>query len=183
MKESARAAISHVRTVADKYGIDHDFYKTKDIHIHFPEGAVPKDGPSAGITIATALLSQLTGRPVRCDVAMTGEITLRGRVLPIGGLKEKTVAAYRSKIQTVIIPEDNSPDLEEIDKTVRESLEFVAVKTVDAVFERALVSPKLPAQTEIPKRRAKKDELTEEREDLMPLIKPARPPAVIKLRK
>ena len=141
MKESAKAAISFIRSVADKYNIDTEFYKNKDIHIHFPEGAIPKDGPSAGITIATALFSQLTGYPVRADVAMTGEISLRGRVLPIGGLKEKSVAAHRSKIRDVIIPEINVPDLEEIDEAVREGLNFIPVKNAEKVFESAVVFP------------------------------------------
>ena len=113
MKESARAAITCVRGLCDRYGIDKNFYKEKDIHIHFPEGAVPKDAPSAGVTITTALVSALSGMPVRHDVAMTGEITLRGRVLPIGGLKEKTMAAYRNGMKTVIIPQVNEPNLYE----------------------------------------------------------------------
>ena len=141
MKESAKTAISFIRSVAPKYNIDSEFYKNKDIHIHFPEGAVPKDGPSAGITIATAIFSQLTGYPVRGDIAMTGEISLRGRVLPIGGLKEKTVAAHRSKIKDVIIPEINMPDLEEIDGVVREDLNFIPVKSAEKVFENAVVFP------------------------------------------
>ena len=141
MKESARTAISFIRTITEKYGIDPDFYKNKDIHIHFPEGAVPKDGPSAGITVATAIFSQLTGYPVRSDIAMTGEVTLRGRVLPIGGLKEKTVAAYRSKIKTVIIPDDNVPDLDDIDSIVRENLNFISVKNIEKVFENAVIFP------------------------------------------
>ena len=119
-----------------------DFYKTKDIHVHFPEGAVPKDGPSAGIAITTAMLSALSGRPVRGSVAMTGEVTLRGRVLAIGGLKEKTMAALRSGVHTVIIPRDNVKDLEEIDQTVRAGLHFVPVDTVDQVFEAALAAPR-----------------------------------------
>ena len=142
MKESAIAAISFIRSIAKKYNIDPDFYKNKDIHIHFPEGAIPKDGPSAGITIATAIFSQLTGYPVRSDIAMTGEITLRGRVLPIGGLKEKTVAAYRSKIKNVIIPEENVPDLEEIDDIVKNNLNFIPVKNAEKVFENAIIFPK-----------------------------------------
>ncbi|MBQ1504791.1 MAG: endopeptidase La, partial [Oscillospiraceae bacterium] len=139
MKESARAGISYIRSCAEKLGIDPDFYKTKDMHIHFPEGAIPKDGPSAGITITTALVSALSGRPVRHDVAMTGEITLRGRVLPIGGLREKTMAAFRAGIKTVIIPEANVPNLEEIVPSVREGLQFVPAKTMETVLETALV--------------------------------------------
>ncbi|MBR7081688.1 MAG: endopeptidase La [Oscillospiraceae bacterium] len=138
MKESARTAVSYIRSRTDKLGIEHDFYKTKDIHIHFPEGAVPKDGPSAGITIATALISALTGAPARSDVAMTGEITLRGRILPIGGLKEKTMAALRNGIKTVIIPSENEKDLDEIDRTVRRSLEFVTASSVDGILDIAL---------------------------------------------
>ena len=139
MKESARAALTYIRSRADMLGIEHDFYKTKDIHIHFPEGAVPKDGPSAGITVTIALISALSGAPVRHDVAMTGEITLRGRVLPIGGLREKTMAALRAGVKTVIIPADNEPDLENIDQTVRHALEFVPTDHVDKILDLALV--------------------------------------------
>ncbi len=142
MKESAMAAVSFIRSRADKYGVDHNFYKEKDIHIHVPEGAVPKDGPSAGVTMATALLSALTNTPVNQFVAMTGEISLRGRVLPIGGLREKTMAAYRMGIKTVIIPQKNVPDLSEIDEKVRAALKFVPVTELDEVFELALVTPK-----------------------------------------
>ena len=138
MTESAKLAVSYVRTIADRYGIDPDFYKTKDLHIHAPEGAVPKDGPSAGVTITTALVSALSGIPVRRDVAMTGEISLRGRVMPIGGLKEKSIAAYRSGIQTVIIPAENEPDLAQFDAVVRDHLHFCPVKTLDEVLELAL---------------------------------------------
>ena len=141
MKESARTAISYVRSCTDKYGIEHDFYKTKDIHIHVPEGAVPKDGPSAGITLCTAIVSALANIPVRREVAMTGEITLRGRVLPIGGLREKTMAAYRAGIKTVIIPQDNMPDLEEIDPVVKEALSFVPASEVETVLKAALIRP------------------------------------------
>lgn len=138
MKESVQAAMSYIRANAAKLGVPTDFYKTRDIHVHFPEGAVPKDGPSAGITVCTALVSALTGRPVRRDVAMTGEISLRGRVMAIGGLKEKTMAALRHGIKTVIIPADNERDLAEIDQTVRSRLEFVIARNVDTVLETAL---------------------------------------------
>lgn len=138
MKESAKAALTYIRSRAVQLGIQPDFYKTKDIHVHFPEGAVPKDGPSAGVAITTAMVSALTGIPVRRDVAMTGEVTLRGRVLAIGGLKEKTMAAKRRGIVSVIIPEDNMKDLEDIDQTVRAALNFVPVRQVDAVLAQAL---------------------------------------------
>ena len=138
MKESAQAALSCLRSRAAALGIEADFYKTKDIHVHFPEGAVPKDGPSAGIAVTTAMLSALTGRKIRAGIAMTGEVTLRGRVLAIGGLKEKTMAALRNGIGTVLIPKDNVRDLEEIDQTVRAALHFVPVETVDQVFAAAL---------------------------------------------
>ncbi len=138
MKESAQAALSYIRANAEKYQIATDFYKTKDIHVHFPEGAIPKDGPSAGITVCTAMISALTGISVRSDVAMTGEISLRGRVLPIGGLKEKTMAALRHGVRTVIIPKDNEQDLEQIDQTVRSCLNFVTAQSIDTVLETAL---------------------------------------------
>lgn len=141
MKESAKTAVTYVRSVWDKYHIEKDFYKTKDIHIHFPEGAVPKDGPSAGITITTALVSALSGMEVRSDVAMTGEVTLRGRVLPIGGLKEKTMAAYRNHMKTVLIPMDNKVDLYEVDPIVKENVRFVAVSQVSQVLDEALIWP------------------------------------------
>ena len=148
MQESVKAAYTCLRSRAKELGIAPDFYKTKDIHVHFPEGAVPKDGPSAGIAIATAMLSALTGRAVRRDVAMTGEVTLRGRVLPIGGLREKTMAAKRSGIKTVIIPRENQKDLTDIDPAVREALRFVTAETVDAVFAHALLLPKKEAAVE-----------------------------------
>ena len=139
MKESAKIAHSFVRTLAVEYKIDKDFYKTKDIHIHFPEGAVPKDGPSAGVTMVTAIISALGNYPVRRDVAMTGEVTLRGNVLAIGGLKEKTLAAYRAGIKTVLIPEANVRDLDDIDKEARESLTFIPCATATDVLKHALV--------------------------------------------
>ncbi len=133
MRESVKAAVTYIRSRADVLGIVPDFYKTKDIHIHFPEGAVPKDGPSAGITIATALISALTGRKVSRSIAMTGEVTITGRVLPIGGLKEKTMAAYLADVKRVIIPQENVRDLDDIDKTVRENIEFVPASHMDGV--------------------------------------------------
>lgn len=133
MRESVKAAVTYIRSRADVLGIVPDFYKTKDIHIHFPEGAVPKDGPSAGITIATALISALTGRKVSRSIAMTGEVTITGRVLPIGGLKEKTMAAYLADVKRVIIPQENVRDLDDIDKTVRENIEFVPASHMDDV--------------------------------------------------
>ena len=150
MKESAHAALSYIRTRADQWGLEKDFYKTKDIHVHFPEGAVPKDGPSAGITITTAMLSALTGLPVKGALAMTGEVTLRGRVLPIGGLKEKTMAAMRSGIKTVIIPAENVKDLEEIDQTVRAALQFISAEHVDTVLAYALVHPQENLEADVP---------------------------------
>ncbi len=138
MKESAKIAHSYVRTIADTYKIDKDFYKNTDIHIHFPEGAIPKDGPSAGVTMVTAIVSALGNIPVKRDVAMTGEITLRGKVLPIGGLKEKTLAAYRAGISTVLIPEDNMRDLDDIDTEARGHLTFIPCKTAGDVLSAAL---------------------------------------------
>lgn len=139
MQESCRAAVTYIRSRADALGIDPDFHKNKDIHIHFPEGAIPKDGPSAGITICTALVSALTDTPVRRDIAMTGEISLRGRVMAIGGLKEKTMAALRNGVNTVIIPADNEPDLSEIDQTVRNALNFILADNADTVLAAALI--------------------------------------------
>jgi ATP-dependent Lon protease len=146
MKESAHAALSYVRTNAEKYGIPKDFLEKSDIHVHIPAGGMPKDGPSAGITMFTALVSLLTGIRIRHDTAMTGEISLRGRVLPIGGLKEKTLAAHRAGIKRVIIPERNKPDLEEVPREVRDELDFVAVTKLDEVLSAALESQPQPSQ-------------------------------------
>ncbi len=139
MKESAKAAVTYIRANAEDLGIEKDFYSKKDLHIHFPESAVPKDGPSAGVTMVTALVSELSGRPVQRNVAMTGEVTLKGKVLAIGGLKEKTMAAYKAGIKTVLIPKENLKDLDEIDKTVRESLNFIPCETVSDVLKNAVV--------------------------------------------
>lgn len=139
MKESAQAAFSFVRSKTEKLQIDANFHEKYDIHIHVPEGAVPKDGPSAGITIATALISALTNRPIRKEVGMTGEITLRGRVLPIGGLKEKSLAAHRAGLTKIIIPQNNEKDIDDIPESVRKALTFVPVSHVDEVLEHALV--------------------------------------------
>lgn len=138
MKESAKAAISYIRANSKSLGISENFHKTKDIHIHVPEGAVPKDGPSAGITMATAVVSALTKNPVRNDIAMTGEITLRGRVLPIGGLKEKSLAAYRAGITDIIIPQENKPDIEDVPQEIRKKLNFIPAESMDIVLENAL---------------------------------------------
>jgi ATP-dependent Lon protease len=144
MKESIQAAMSVVRSRAAALGIRPDFYESKDIHVHVPEGAIPKDGPSAGVGMCTALVSVLTGIPVRADVAMTGEITLRGEVLPIGGLKEKLLAAHRGGIKTVIIPEENRRNLEEVPDNIKANLDIHPVKWIDDVLEIALVSKPVP---------------------------------------
>lgn len=141
MKESARAAVTCIRSRASSLGIDSEFYKNKDIHIHFPEGAVPKDGPSAGITMTLAIISALTGIPVKHNIAMTGEITLRGRVMAIGGLREKTMAALRNGVETVLIPDDNMPDLKEIDPLVRKNLNFIPLKNLDDALPVAFTAP------------------------------------------
>lgn len=139
MKESASAGYSYIRANADKYGINKDFYKEKDVHIHVPEGAVPKDGPSAGVTMITAMVSALSNKPVRHNVAMTGEITLTGRVLPIGGLKEKTLAAFRAGIDTIIIPQDNKKDLEKVPKAILNKLNVITAEKIDVVLKNAII--------------------------------------------
>jgi ATP-dependent Lon protease len=138
MKESAQAALSYARFKAEALGVDPTYFEEHNIHIHIPEGAVPKDGPSAGITLTTALISAMTGRPVRRDVAMTGEVTLRGKVLPIGGLKEKTLAAHRAGIKTFILPKDNAKDIVELPQKVRDDLQLIPVSSMDEVLKIAL---------------------------------------------
>ncbi len=160
MKESAHTAVSYVRSIAKDYGIDAKFYKNKDIHLHATESAVPKDGPSAGITMAVALVSALTNIPIRHDVAMTGEISLLGKVLPIGGLKEKTMAAYRAGVKKVIVPEENRADLSEIDERVKENIEFIIVSDVKQVLDTALVKPRKPSNEITQKSKPKSNKST-----------------------
>ena len=143
MKESAQAALSYVRSKADKLGLDLDFYNNHDIHLHVPAGAQPKDGPSAGVTMATALVSLISGRPVKGNISMTGEITLRGQVLPVGGIKEKVLAAYRAGSTMVILPKKNQADLEEdIPQEVRDKINFIFVEDIEEVLEAALTKKK-----------------------------------------
>jgi ATP-dependent Lon protease len=144
MKESAQAALSYIRSKAKDLGIPEDFYEKNDIHIHVPAGSIPKDGPSAGVTMMTALASLLTGRPVRSDVAMTGEITLRGQVLPVGGIKEKVLAAKQAGITTVILPKKNEKDLEEVPEHIKKDIKFIFVQTMDEVLEAALEKNQSP---------------------------------------
>jgi ATP-dependent Lon protease len=146
MKESISAASSYVRSRAIQFGVKPPVFRTRDIHVHVPEGATPKDGPSAGVAMATAIVSVLTGNPIRKDIAMTGEITLRGRVLPIGGLKEKLLAALRGGVKTVLIPKDNEKDLADIPDNVKSGLEIVPASTVDEVLQRALTRPLKPVE-------------------------------------
>ncbi len=155
MKESSKIAVSLVRSIADKYSIDPEFYKKKDLHIHAPEGAVPKDGPSAGITMTTALVSALSGMPVKRDIAMTGEITLHGKVLPIGGLKEKSMAAYKAGVKTVIIPKENEADLDEVDETVKDNVRFIPAEQIQTVLDNALVFPKSQKTGKAPTKRGR----------------------------
>ena len=138
MQESARTAITYIRSIASEYGIEEDFYKKYDLHVHVPEGAVPKDGPSAGVTIFTSVTSALTGKPVRKDVAMTGEITLRGKVLPVGGIKEKVLAAHRAGIRTILLPEENAADVDDVPQTVRKQINFVPLARAKETLKYAL---------------------------------------------
>jgi ATP-dependent Lon protease len=142
MKESAQAALSYVRSQTETFGISRDFYEKSDIHIHVPAGAIPKDGPSAGVTMTTAIVSMLTGRVAKHDVAMTGEITLRGKVMPIGGVKEKVLAARRAGIKTVILPEKNKNDLDDVPEELRKEMTFIFADTIDQVIEAALEAKK-----------------------------------------
>lgn len=170
MKESAKIAVSLTRSLAKKYNIDPDFYKNKDIHVHAPEGAVPKDGPSAGVTLTTALVSALSGTPVRRDVAMTGEITLRGKVLAIGGLKEKTMAAYRAGVKTVCIPKENEPDIDELDEVVKNSLKFVVAEDITTVLETALVLPNVTPEKKQPLKRRSSAKAKPENAEKLPAL-------------
>ncbi len=139
MQEIAKAGISYIRSIAGRAGIKEDFYKKQDLHIHIPEGAVPKDGPSAGVTMCTAMISTLTDTPVRKDVAMTGEITLRGKVLPVGGIKEKVLAAHRAGIRKVLLPADNKADIDDIPEKVRNEIEFVLISNAKEALDQVLV--------------------------------------------
>jgi ATP-dependent Lon protease len=167
MQESAQAAMSYVRSRTSTFGLPRDFYRHLDIHMHVPEGAIPKDGPSAGITIATSIVSALTRIPVRCDVAMTGEITLRGKVLPIGGMKEKMLAAHRVGIRTVILPKDNEKDLADIPAEIQADMTIRFVESMDEVLEIALERPLTPATHDaVPEVAAKFEAETESDQEL-----------------
>ena len=139
MQESAQAAITYIRSIAEEFDIEKEFYKNYDLHVHVPEGAVPKDGPSAGVTMFTSVMSALTGTPVRKDVAMTGEITLRGKVLPVGGIKEKVLAAHRAGIKTILLPKENESDIDDIPQAVRKQLKFVLLERAKEALEYAFV--------------------------------------------
>ncbi len=147
MQESAKAALSYVRSRAEQLDLKQDFFENTDIHLHIPAGAQPKDGPSAGVTIATALVSLVSGQVVRSDLGMTGEITLRGQVMPVGGIKEKVLAAHRSGLKTVILPKRNEADLEDLPEEVIDQIDFVFVDTVDEVLQAALEKPKSDTKT------------------------------------
>jgi ATP-dependent Lon protease len=164
MQESARAALSFIRSRAQSLGMDEDWFEHHDIHLHVPAGSIPKDGPSAGITMATALASLLTRRPVRADVAMTGEITLRGQVLPIGGVKEKVLAAHRFGLKAVILPRRNEKDLDDIPEEVRRNLQIVFVDRVDQVLDAALEDRVIPPASDGKRSRQRKAVATKEKE-------------------
>ena len=140
MKESAQTAMGYIKSLSEKYGLDASVFKDNDIQIHIPEGATPKDGPSAGVTMCTALFSLLSGKKARRDIAMTGEITLQGNILPVGGIKEKVLAAYRQGIRKILLPKDNAADIEEIPKSVRSRLEFVLLAKAEDAFREVLIS-------------------------------------------
>ena len=161
MKESAKTGLSYVRSISEKYKIDPEFYKNKDIHIHIPEGATPKDGPSAGVTMATAIVSALANIKVREDIAMTGEITLRGRVLPVGGIKEKFLAAHRAGIYNIILPSENEKDIEDLPKEIREQMTFTLAEDMETVLDMALVKEEAIKDTkeEVVKTKDAKDKL------------------------
>jgi ATP-dependent Lon protease len=196
MQESAQAAMSYVRSRCDSLGLERDFYQKVDIHVHFPEGAIPKDGPSAGITMATSLVSALLRLPVRRDIAMTGEITLRGRVLPIGGLKDKILAAHRSDIFTVVIPKENKKDLKDIPKRVLKVMQIHAVDHMDEVLRVALAHPEpsqfLPGPSEAVDWRTEQPRVRRQRADgassgdgaaestVTPEVEPPRPPVAMR---
>ena len=161
MKESARTGLSYVRSISEKYNIDPEFYKNKDIHIHIPEGATPKDGPSAGVTMATAIVSALANIKVREDIAMTGEITLRGRVLPVGGIKEKFLAAHRAGIYNIILPRENEKDIDDLPKEIRSQMTFTLADDMETVLETALVNGKLANTKEKSVKDTKKEDSKE----------------------
>ena len=169
MKESARAALSYVRSQASRLGLDEDFYTGSDFHLHIPAGAQPKDGPSAGVTMATALVSLVSGRCVRSDIGMTGEITLRGQVLPVGGIKEKVLAAHRVGLKTILLPKRNEADLEDIPDEIRGAIDFVFVEAVDEVLAKALEpAPKKKKKKKTPKKPAVNDTAPEAAAEVAP---------------
>ncbi len=174
MKESAQAGVSYIRSIIDKYGVDKKFFTENDIHIHVPEGAVPKDGPSAGITMATAMFSAITGRKVRSDVAMTGEITLRGRVLPVGGLKEKLLAAKTAGMKTVIVPAQNRPDIEELSEEITGGMEIVYADSMSTVVKTAVIEEPAKAKKPGRPRKAKPEEAKETEGEEAKEAKPAK---------
>jgi ATP-dependent Lon protease len=163
MKESARIALSYVRSRADELGLDPEFFTDSELHLHVPAGAQPKDGPSAGVTMATTIVSLASGRTVKCDVGMTGEITLRGQVMPVGGIKEKVLAAHRSGLKTVILPSRNEADLEDLPDEVRAAIKFVFVDTIDEVLAESLSpAPKRRVKRKKHHHKSKEDETIDE---------------------